>query len=244
MREGLRDRLLVALTFSSGSVDAICYLALGKVFSAFMTGNLVFLGVRASGAQGPKIITVGIALGAFCVGVFGATRIVNVTRGHGVWPERVTIALAVSAAIHAAFCSLWIAVGGRPAHADADLLLGVSALSMGVQTAAVFSLGVAGVFTTAATATTTVLMGDTAHWAQTRPDRRRLILILGALVSGAIAGGVLVMHARHLAPLLPLAMTCAVVVIARVAPREGGAVSEDRRRRLRAQGVTMEPSPR
>src|SRR6202012_3252056 len=103
MPEGLRDRLLVALTFSSGLVDAICYLALGKVFSAFMTGNLVFLGVRASGAPGPRVVTVGVALGAFCIGVFGATRIVNATRGRGVWPERVTIALGVSAAIHAGF---------------------------------------------------------------------------------------------------------------------------------------------
>ena len=241
MREGLRDRLLVALTFSSGSVDAICYLALGKVFSAFMTGNLVFLGVRASGAQGPKIVTVGVALGAFCVGVFGATRIVNATRGHGIWPARVTIALGVSAAVHAAFLSLWISVGARPGLISADVLLGVSALAMGVQTAAVFSLGVAGVFTTAATATTTVLMGDTAHWAQTRPDRRRLVLILAALVSGAIAGGLLVMHARDIAPVLPLTTTGAVLAVAALAPHRGGA--ERQRRRLGVRRITMRPSP-
>ena len=38
-----RDLRLVALTFSSGAVDAISFIALGKVFTAFMTGNIVFL---------------------------------------------------------------------------------------------------------------------------------------------------------------------------------------------------------
>src|ERR1700680_1102320 len=40
-----RDLLLNALTVSSGAVDAISFLALGRVFSAFMTGNIAFLGL-------------------------------------------------------------------------------------------------------------------------------------------------------------------------------------------------------
>jgi uncharacterized membrane protein YoaK (UPF0700 family) len=36
----VRDVLLNALAVSSGAVDAISFLALGKVFSAFMTGNI------------------------------------------------------------------------------------------------------------------------------------------------------------------------------------------------------------
>ena len=41
---GVRNWLLNALTVSSGAVDAISFLALGKVFTAFMTGNIAFLG--------------------------------------------------------------------------------------------------------------------------------------------------------------------------------------------------------
>jgi len=41
---GVRDLLLNGLTFSSGAVDAISFLTLGKVFTAFMTGNIAFLG--------------------------------------------------------------------------------------------------------------------------------------------------------------------------------------------------------
>ncbi len=40
----MRDVLLVALTVASGAVDAISYFGLGKIFSAFMTGNIVYLG--------------------------------------------------------------------------------------------------------------------------------------------------------------------------------------------------------
>jgi uncharacterized membrane protein YoaK (UPF0700 family) len=52
-QQRLRDSLLVTLTFSSGAVDAISFLALGKVFSAFMTGNIAFLGIRLAGAPAP-----------------------------------------------------------------------------------------------------------------------------------------------------------------------------------------------
>jgi uncharacterized membrane protein YoaK (UPF0700 family) len=45
----VRDLLLNALTLSSGAIDAISFLALGKVFSAFMTGNIAFLGLRVAG---------------------------------------------------------------------------------------------------------------------------------------------------------------------------------------------------
>jgi len=49
----VRDLLLGALTASSGAVDAMSFLGLGKVFSAFMTGNIAFLGFRVAGAGGP-----------------------------------------------------------------------------------------------------------------------------------------------------------------------------------------------
>jgi hypothetical protein len=49
----VRDLLLNALAVSSGAIDAISFLALGKVFSAFMTGNIAFLGLRVAGALRP-----------------------------------------------------------------------------------------------------------------------------------------------------------------------------------------------
>jgi hypothetical protein len=43
-RRGIRDLSLVGSTISTGAVDAMSFLGLGKVFSAFVTGDIAFLG--------------------------------------------------------------------------------------------------------------------------------------------------------------------------------------------------------
>jgi hypothetical protein len=79
-RGGVRDVLLVALTLSTGAVDAISWLVLGKVFSAFMTGNIAFLAFRTAGAEGPSVPRVLASLGGFGIGALVAARIVKPTR--------------------------------------------------------------------------------------------------------------------------------------------------------------------
>jgi uncharacterized membrane protein YoaK (UPF0700 family) len=234
-----RNRLLLLLTFASGAVDAICFLGLGKVFTAFMTGNFVFLGMRIAGAPGPHVLSVLVSMGAFAAGVFIATRVVNSTRGTSVWPRRVTLVLGLSMIAHAAFVALWIVVGGRPSLTSAIVLLGVSALAMGVQTAAVFSLGLQGVFTTAATATFTVLSGDSAQWGNTAPERHRLAALLVALTGGAVAGALLLLHARDLAPVLPLA---ALTLVVGVASRFGDSRSTSRESAGSRTEISLQPS--
>src|SRR2546430_5437584 len=43
-------RALLVLTFTTGLVDAVSYLGLGRVFTANMTGNIVFLGFGIAGS--------------------------------------------------------------------------------------------------------------------------------------------------------------------------------------------------
>jgi uncharacterized membrane protein YoaK (UPF0700 family) len=222
---GVRDVLLVALTFSTGAIDAISFLVLGKVFSAFMTGNIVFLGFEVGGAPGPSTWRTVASVAAFAVGAFLGTRVVAPTAGaHAVWPRRVTAALAAGAVAQVVFLVVWVAVGGRPSNGSANALIAISALAMGLQTAAVFSLGVRAVFSTAATATWTALMGDLATWSQTRDERHRLASILVALFAGAVAGAVLVVDARAWAAVLPLAISASVVAVAasRLHPASSG----------------------
>src|SRR4030088_573315 len=93
----VRDLLLNALTVSSGAVDAISFLALGKVFSAFMTGNIAFFGLRVAGAShAPGGVAISVSLAAFAVGVYLSTRIVKPSEGSGMWPQPVTVALGLS----------------------------------------------------------------------------------------------------------------------------------------------------
>src|SRR6266853_5502570 len=151
----IRDLLLNALTVSSGAIDAISFLTLGKVFTAFMTGNIAFLGLRMAGAGGPGWVAIFVAMAAFSVGVYLGTRIVK-PKGYealGVWPGRVTVALALSVLGHVGFLILWLAVRGQPSTDVAHCLLGFWGVAMGMQSAAVRSLHVEGVYTTAATAT-------------------------------------------------------------------------------------------
>src|ERR671920_1438794 len=74
---GVRDLVLMALTVSSGAVDAISYLTLGKIFTAFMTGNFVFLGLQMAGASSHSLVSLAVALALFAAGVLLAARIVK-----------------------------------------------------------------------------------------------------------------------------------------------------------------------
>ena len=124
----VRNGLLNALTISSGAVDAVSFLALGKVFTAFMTGNFAFLGMAIASATGsttygvvpPRVISVLAALAGFAVGVFLATKIVrqHVPKDEQatgiVWPERTTFALGFSLLAHLCFVLIWLATSARP----------------------------------------------------------------------------------------------------------------------------------
>src|SRR6202795_193717 len=92
----VRDLLLNALAASSGAVDAISFLALGKVFSAFMTGNIAFLGLRVAGAGAPGAAAILVSMAGFALGVYLSTRIVKPSESSGMWSQRVTVALGVS----------------------------------------------------------------------------------------------------------------------------------------------------
>ena len=215
----VRDLLLVGLTFSSGAIDAISFLALGKVFTAFMTGNLVFLGLGLADADGPDVVRVAVSLACFAGGVLAAGRIVGQPKPSSPWTRRVSVALGIAVLAQAAFLAGWLATSGRPATIAGDLLVSFYAAAMGLQSGAIFSLGVKGVFTTAATATVIVLATDVADPREAAAERRRLAGVLLGLVAGAAAGGALLVHAHALAPIVPLVATVLVIAVASVALR-------------------------
>src|SRR3989441_6644598 len=67
----LTDRLpvgLLALTAVSGIVDAVSFLALGQIFTANMTGNVVFLAFAAVGTPGISVARCITSLAAFLSG--------------------------------------------------------------------------------------------------------------------------------------------------------------------------------
>src|SRR5882672_4164318 len=174
-----RNSLLGALTVSSGAIDAISFLGLGKVFTAFMTGNIAFLGMALAGSPvAPRVVSVLSSMAGFAVGVFIATKIVTPSAGEkpssSVWPRRTTVALGLSLVAHLCFTVIWFANGAQPGDTAIPVLLAVWALAMGIQSAAVRRLNVGGIFTTAATATFIFLFSDLASFRMSADERIRL----------------------------------------------------------------------
>ena len=60
---------LIALTVSCGVVDAVSFLALGRVFVATMTGNVIFLGFALAGELSLSVLASLTAIGSFVAGV-------------------------------------------------------------------------------------------------------------------------------------------------------------------------------
>jgi uncharacterized membrane protein YoaK (UPF0700 family) len=225
----VRNRLLDALTVSSGAVDAVSFLALGKVFTAFVTGNVAFLGMAIASTTGstiygvvpPRMLWVLASLAGFAGGIYLATKIVRQhvpkdeqTTGN-VWPQRTTFALGLSLLAHLCFVLIWFATGARPGDNVIPVLLATWAVAMGMQSAAVRNLNVGGIFTTAATATFIFLFGAVANGVPlTGDERRRMRGVLVSLAIGATAGGLLLIHAPIYAPVLPFVITIGVVVTA------------------------------
>ena len=213
---GVRNWLLDGLTVSSGAIDSISFLGLGKVFTAFMTGNVAFLGMGIAGNTTPRVASVLASMVAFAVGIYLATIIQSSgeQKSDVIWSPRTTLVLGVSLLAQLGFVAIWLANSGRPDASLFPILLAVWALAMGLQSGAVRKLHVEGIFTTAATGTLMVLASDVVNWKKTVDERRRARFVLLSLCIGATAGAYLFFHAPIFAPVLPLVITAGVVLTA------------------------------
>jgi uncharacterized membrane protein YoaK (UPF0700 family) len=205
-----RDYRVVLLTITSGAVNAVSFLALGKVFSSVVTGNLVLLGVAATTHSGPEALHAGLGIAGYAAGILVAAPLAaRRSQQAGTWPASVTAALAAELVVLAGFCIGWELSGGSPHDAGQVALLIVAAAAMGMQSAAVHHLG-----RMSSTYLTSTLLGVLAGLAtRTRPEGLgRSLGALAAVVVGALAGGVLTRSAHAWLPvavLLPLGVVVA-----------------------------------
>ena len=95
--------------------------------------------------------------------------------------------------------------------------MALSAFAMGLQANAIRALHVPGISTTAFTAAYLDLASGLATWALTAHSARRLTATVAAVAAGAFLGDWMLRHAHRYAPVLPAAVTAAVVAIAWVA---------------------------
>src|ERR1700757_618894 len=85
----IRDVLVAVLALAAGAIDALSWLALGKGFSAFMTGNIVFIAVGLSSHDSVPSLHAAIALCTFGAGAWATAAIMPTDDADVLWPHRV-----------------------------------------------------------------------------------------------------------------------------------------------------------
>ncbi|MBA2696132.1 MAG: DUF1275 domain-containing protein, partial [Actinobacteria bacterium] len=84
--ERLHLWLMLALTFSTGVIDAVGYLGLDRVFTGNMTGNVVLLGMAVAGDTNLPSLRLALALLFFMMGAVLAGRLLR--KGAEGWSGR------------------------------------------------------------------------------------------------------------------------------------------------------------
>jgi len=192
----LTDRLpvgLLALTAVSGIVDAVSFLALGHIFTANMTGNVVFLAFAAVGTPGISVARCITSLAAFLsgavIGGYFCRGIAGPMRCHWL---RVS-ATCEAALLFAAAIAVIVLDGDSTALQDRQYaVIVLLAVAMGLRNATVRQLAVPGLTTTTVVTTTlTGLVADLALADSRNSQSSRRVGSIASLFVGAAMGALL-----------------------------------------------------
>jgi uncharacterized membrane protein YoaK (UPF0700 family) len=206
-------RTLLALTLASGLVDAVCYLGLGRVFTANMTGNVVVLGFAAAGAAGFSVPATLTSLALFLVGAICASR-AAVPIAAGGRSRLLLVAIGTETVFVAAGALVAFLVPSVGQGWPRYLVIALLAFAMGVRNATVRRLAVPDMTTTVLTMTLTGLAADSfLAGGQNQGSVRRASVVL-AMLAGAVVSAALYLH---IGAALPLLIAAALVAVAGVA---------------------------
>jgi uncharacterized membrane protein YoaK (UPF0700 family) len=182
-------RALLTLTFTTGLVDAVSYLALGHVFAANMTGNIVLLGFGIARSGGLPVLAPVISLVSFLAGAgAGGVLAKRVGDRH---PVLVARALGIEVSLLAIAAALAAAMSVRPGQVSGYILISLMALAMGVRNAAVRHLAVPDMTTTVLTMTLTGLAADSPPAGGSGKGSARKLAAVLAMLAGALTGALL-----------------------------------------------------
>jgi uncharacterized membrane protein YoaK (UPF0700 family) len=200
------------LTVVTGIVDAVSYIALGHVFVANMTGNVVFLGFALAGASGLSVPVSLAALGAFLLGALAGGRIAVRSGRHRDRHLRTAMSIAVASVLLAVLLAV---IFGQPVSQDARYALIVPlAIAMGIQNATARRLAVPDLTTTVLTLTLTGVAADSRLAGGMGGHPARRLIAVTAMFTGALVGALLVINIDLVLPLSIAAVVIAACALA------------------------------
>ena len=220
---GPLPEMLLTLTLVTGLVDAVSILALGRVFVANMTGNVVFAGFAIVGAPGFSLGASLFALAGFLIGAYGGgfmtsrvghDRALHIRAATGAEFGLLAVALiiaGVSAGAAATTGTLDMPKGADAFGAGITYVLALLlAIAMGIQNSVARKLAVPDLTTTVLTMTLTGIGADSpvGHRGHVTLIRRLLVVVV-MLVGGAL-GAWLVLN---VGVVVPLALATGLLVI-------------------------------
>ncbi|MEU6702708.1 YoaK family protein [Streptomyces wuyuanensis] len=164
---------MVALTMTSGMVEAISFLALGPVFTAVQTGTMLLLSFALAGVAGLSIAPCLASLAGFTVGAVLSARFESRSQVRGRrWLREALV--AESLVLAAAAAVAWgIERHGESLTGRHYMVAGLVALAMGIRNVSTLRAGVKGLPTTVTTRAFTALIGGSplAATPASRPAR-------------------------------------------------------------------------
>lgn len=178
--------LALALTFSTGVIDAAGFLGLDRVFTGNMTGNVAILGMALAGADDLPIVGPVVALLSFLMGVAAAGRAARCAADG--WSAVTTVLLAIVAVLLLVSGGLAVLLVEADSMTVLTVLLG---LGMGIQAGAARAIAVKDVTTVVVTSTLVGLAYDSRLAAGNSHPWARRLLAVALLGAGAFAGAIL-----------------------------------------------------
>jgi len=212
---------LLGLTAVTGLVDAVSFLSLGHVFTANMTGNIVFLAFAMARVSGVSIARSLTALLAFLVGATLGGRLM--ARGNPDAQIRFAVQaflLEVAFLFAASFCGIGYRSDLLEHSFQPFPLIALTALAMGTRNAAVRKLAIPDLTTTVLTLTITGIGADSSLANGSNPRLGRRVASVGAMFLGAALGAVVIHYSITAALWLATAISavCCVVLFRSMRP--------------------------
>jgi uncharacterized membrane protein YoaK (UPF0700 family) len=207
--------LLLLLSVTTGLLDAVSVLGLGKVFTANMTGNIVFLGFAAAGTPGFTIAPYIVALASFLVGALVAGKVGSHLAGQPL--RRWLVLAAVTEAVLfgvAAGVAAWAGAVGILPETCVFAIIALTAIAMGFRNATIRQLKVPDLTTTVLTLTLTGIAADSHLAGGRNPNIGRRLAAVVAILLGAFLGAILVNRYGLAIPLLVAGLTVLVGTLA------------------------------